>query len=181
MPVVALHGPDAAALQRDAARIAVEHLLDLGHASIGHLAGPPDWVEARARAEGFDAELAARGLGSAGTWRGDWSAASGFAATDGVARSIREGGPTAMFVANDQMALGLISGLVGAGLSVPGDLSVVGVDDNPDAAFYRPALTTVRLDVAGEAARCIADVLGLPAPAAPGAPVLVARASSAAR
>lgn len=180
VPVVALHGPDAAALQRDAAGIAVEHLLELGHTGIGHLAGPRDWVEARARAEGFDDALAARGLRSAGVWRGDWSAASGSAATDEVARSIREG-TTAVFVANDQMALGLISGLVDAGLSVPGDLSVVGLDDNPDAAFYRPALTTVRLDVAGEASRCIADVLGLPSTPAPGAPVLVARASSAPR
>ena len=43
----------------------------------------------------------------------------------------------------------------------------MGFDDNPDAAYYRPALTTVRLDVAGEAARCIAEVLGLEAPALP--------------
>ena len=55
---------------------------------------------------------------------------------------------------------------------------MVGVDDNPDAAFYRPALTTVRLDIAGEAARCIADVLGVAASDAPASPVLIARASS---
>ncbi|HWM15968.1 MAG TPA: substrate-binding domain-containing protein, partial [Microbacterium sp.] len=75
-------------------------------------------------------------------------------------------GPTAVFAANDQMALGLISGLSDAGVAVPGDVSIVGVDDNPDAAFYRPPLTTVRLDVAGEAARCIAQVLGESQPAA---------------
>ena len=85
-----------------------------------------------------------------------------------------------MFVANDQMALGLIAGLVDARISVPGEVSVVGVDDNPDAAYYRPALTTVRLDVAGEAARCLAEVLGLAAPPAPADPVLIRRASSAA-
>ena len=181
VPVVALHGPDAVDLQRDAASIAVEHLTGLGHTRIAHLAGPADWIEAVARAEGFDQALAARGLASAGLWRGDWSAESGFAVTGGVARGIRDDGTTAVFVANDQMALGLMAGLVGAGVAVPGDVSVVGVDDNPDAAFYRPALTTVRLDVAGEAARCIADVLGLPAPAAPAAPALVARASSAPR
>jgi DNA-binding LacI/PurR family transcriptional regulator len=86
----------------------------------------------------------------------------------------------AVFVANDQMALGLIAGLVEAGIGVPDEISVVGVDDNPDAAYYRPALTTVRLDIAGEAARCIAEVLGLAAPGAPADPVLVRRASSAA-
>ena len=181
VPVVALHGPDATTLQRDAARIAVDHLAEIGHTRISHLAGPLDWIEALARAEGFAAALAARGLTSAGVARGDWSAASGLAAAAGIGRDIRAGdGPTAVFVANDQMALGLMAGLVDAGMSVPGDVSVVGVDDNPDAAFYRPALTTVRLDVAGEAARCIADVLGLPPPVAPAAPTLVPRASSAA-
>lgn len=180
LPVVALHGPDAAALQREAAAIAVGHLLDLGHTRIAHLAGPDDWVEAVARAEGFDAALAAHRLDSAGVWRGDWSAASGLAVADPIARSVRAGaGPTAVFAANDQMALGLIAGLVDAGLSVPADVSVVGVDDNPDAAYYRPALTTLRLDIAGEAARCIADLLSSDPPADPLPPVLVARASSA--
>ena len=78
------------------------------------------------------------------------------------------------------MALGLIAGLRAAGVDVPGDVSVAGFDDNPDAAYYRPALTTVRLDIAGEARRCVAEVLGLEASAAPVAePVLVVRASTA--
>jgi DNA-binding LacI/PurR family transcriptional regulator len=182
LPVTSMHSIDGPALQREAAVIAVAHLADLGHRSIAHLAGPVDWLEAIARAEGFDAALAERGLGSAGMWRGDWSAASGFAAAGEIARAVRAGaGPTAVFVANDQMALGLIAGLGDAGLTVPGEMSVVGVDDNPDAAYYRPALTTVRLDIAGEAARCIADVLGLEIPAAPAAPVLVRRASAGPR
>ena len=181
LPVTALHSTDAYALQRDAAAIAVAHLAEAGHRRIAHLAGPEDWLEAVARAEGFDAALAERRLSSAGLWRGDWSAASGFAAADDIASALRTGdGLTAVFVANDQMALGLIAGLVDAGIAVPGQVSVVGVDDNPDAAYYRPALTTVRLDVAGEAARCIAEVLGLEAPGAPADPVLIRRASSAA-
>jgi DNA-binding LacI/PurR family transcriptional regulator len=85
-----------------------------------------------------------------------------------------------VFAANDQMALGLIAGLAEQGIGVPDEISVVGVDDNPDAAYYRPALTTVRLDIAGEAARCIAAVLGMAPAAPPEPPVLVARASSAA-
>ena len=169
-------------VQRDAAAIAVDHLLGIGHTRIAHLAGPEDWLEALARAQGFDAALEARRLRPAGVWRGDWTAASGLAAAGEIARIVREGdGPTAVFVANDQMALGLIAGLVDCGLSVPVDVSVVGFDDNPDAAYYRPALTTVRLDIAGEATRCIAELLGSEAPKAPAAPVLVARASSAPR
>jgi len=89
-------------------------------------------------------------------------------------------GPTALFVANDQMALGLLAGLDDAGVAVPADVSIVGLDDNPDAAYYRPALTTVRLDIAGEAGRCIAAVLGEAAPDAPHMPELIERASSAA-
>ncbi|MFB9646654.1 LacI family DNA-binding transcriptional regulator [Microbacterium terregens] len=182
VPVVALHGPDASELQRDAARIAVDHLVEAGHARIAHLAGPEEWLEAQARAEGFDAAMNAHGLASAGVWRGDWSAASGMRAATEIAAAIRAGeGPTAVFAGNDQMALGLIAGVVDAGLSVPDDVSIVGVDDNPDAAFYRPPLTTVRLDVAGEAARCIAHVLAEPQAAASiaiAAPELIVRRSA---
>ena len=77
------------------------------------------------------------------------------------------------------MALGLIAGLRAAGVDVPRELSVTGFDDNPDAAFYSPPLTTVRLDLAGEARRCIAEVLGHPASAVPDPPRLVVRASTA--
>ena len=76
------------------------------------------------------------------------------------------------------MALGLIAGLREAGVDVPGDVSIVGFDDNPDAAYYRPALTTVGLDLAGEARRAVAAVLGAP-PSVVGAPRLVVRASTA--
>ena len=99
-----------------------------------------------------------------------------------VAKAIRAAhGPTAVVVANDQMALGLIAGLRDKGLEVPRDVSIAGFDDNPDAAFYRPALTTVHLDLTGEARRCIAAVLRLAEPARPAAPELVVRASTAAR
>ncbi|HEX5728084.1 LacI family DNA-binding transcriptional regulator [Microbacterium sp.] len=183
VPVVALHGPGAAELQRDAARIAVAHLVGEGHSRIAHLAGPEDWIEAVARAEGFASAASEQGLRTAGLWRGDWTAASGLAAAAEIAAAVRRAhGPTAVFVANDQMALGLIAGLADAGLSVPDDVSVVGVDDNPDAAYYRPALTTVRLDVAGEAARCIAEVVGADADAESAVPIavpdLVIRAST---
>jgi len=88
LPVTALHSTDAYALQRDAAAIAVAHLAESGHRRIAQLAGPEDWLEAVARAEGFDAALAERRLSSAGLWRGDWSAASGFAAADDIAQGM---------------------------------------------------------------------------------------------
>lgn len=182
VPLAALHGGAGAEAQRAGAALAAGHLADLGHRRIARLSGPEDWIEATAREEGFDAVIASRRLLAGPRWEGDWSAASGAAVSGEVVRAAREsGGPTAVVVANDQMALGLVAGLRAAGLDVPGDLSVTGFDDNPDAAYYRPALTTVRLDVAGEARRCVAEVLGRPAdlPAAP--PVLVARDSTRAR
>ena len=63
--------------------------------------------------------------------------------------------PTAVFAANDQMALGLLSAFGAAGVDVPGDVSVAGFDDLPDAEFFQPGLTTVRQDFAALAARCV--------------------------
>jgi DNA-binding LacI/PurR family transcriptional regulator len=112
---------------------------------------------------------------------GDWTAAAGAALAPHVAAAVRGAdGPTAIAVANDQMALGLIAGLAEQGLSVPRDVSITGFDDNPDAAYYRPALTTVRLDITGEARRCIATAMGDEAADLPGAPELVVRDSTAA-
>ncbi|MFI8593296.1 LacI family DNA-binding transcriptional regulator [Microbacterium sp. NPDC078428] len=176
--IVALHG-DAAA-HRQGAALAVAHLAELGHERIALLAGPDDWTEAVARERGFDDGLAARGLVRAGRWRGDWTASAGAAAADEIAGLLgAPGAPTAVFASNDQMALGLVAGLRRAGVDVPRQLSVVGFDDNPDAAFYTPALTTVRLDVEAEARRCIAALLGSAdaEASAPAAPVLVVRES----
>jgi DNA-binding LacI/PurR family transcriptional regulator len=78
-------------------------------------------------------------------WAGDWSARSGFDAGVSLAR---DPDVTAVFVANDQMALGLISALRAGGRRVPEDISVVGFDDIPEAPYFDPALTTVRQDFA---------------------------------
>ena len=181
VPVVALHGGAGAQRQVEGAALPVRHLIDLGHRRIARLAGPTDWLEAVARDRGAAAELAASGLEAGPTWEGDWTAECAAALSPAIAAAVRApGGPTAVVAANDQMALGLIAGLRSAGVDVPGDVSIAGFDDNPDAAYYRPALTTVRVDIAGEARRCVAEVLGLEASAAPAAePVLVVRASTA--
>jgi DNA-binding LacI/PurR family transcriptional regulator len=181
MPVTALHTGPGAEKQSAGAALAVAHLAQLGHRRLARIGGPADWREEDARAAGFARAVSELGLMSGPSWTGDWSAASGAAVAGEVADALGAvGGPTAVVVANDQMALGLMAGLAAVGLELPRDASVVGFDDTPDAAFYRPALTTIRLDLAGEARRCVAEVLGLPAPAPAADAQLVVRASSTA-
>ncbi|WP_345800108.1 LacI family DNA-binding transcriptional regulator [Microbacterium sp. AZCO] len=128
--------------QAGGAKLAVEHLLALGHRSILHLAGPLDGAvgaarEAAARRAVEDAGASLR------TVLGDWSSASGFEV--GADRA-RVGDATAIFAGNDEMALGVIHGLSTRGLEVPRDVSVVGFDDMPGSAHFMPPLTTVRQD-----------------------------------
>ncbi|MFC8680144.1 LacI family DNA-binding transcriptional regulator [Microbacterium ureisolvens] len=177
--ITALHTDAGAARQESGAALAVSHLVALGHRRIGRVAGPEEWLEALSRDTGTLRALAEAGLEPGPSWRGDWTAAAGAALAPEIAAAVRApGGPTAVAAANDQMALGLIAGLREAGLDVPGDVSIVGFDDNPDAAYYRPALTTVGLDLAGEARRAVAEVLG-EASSAAAEPRLVVRASTA--
>jgi DNA-binding LacI/PurR family transcriptional regulator len=138
------------------ARRATRHLIDLGHTRFQHLAGPLDWIEAEARIAGFHAELKAAGLPPVEPLVGDWTPESGYLAGQRIAR---QGGATAVFSANDQMALGLLHALRDAGLDVPGDVSVVGFDDIPEAAHFWPPLTTVRQDFDEFGRRCIALLL----------------------
>ena len=135
--------------QETGARLATRHLLDLGHRTVHHVTGPADSQEARARIEGWRAELRAAGAPVPGLLNGDWTPPSGYAAGKLLAARVRGGdGVTAVFLANDQMALGLLAALHEEGLSVPGDVSVVGFDDLPEAPYFTPPLTTVRQDFA---------------------------------
>ena len=183
--VGALPSAEGARAQAAGAGLAVGHLVELGHTRIARVGGPGDWLEEVARRRGFADALASAGLSApvseaAGSWSGDWSAASGAALAPEIAAAVRaDGGPTALAVANDQMALGLISGLATEGIRVPDDLSIVGFDDNTDAEFYRPALTTVRIDVDGDARCSVADVLGLEATGDIAQSTLVVRGSTA--
>ncbi|MFC8662227.1 LacI family DNA-binding transcriptional regulator [Streptomyces sp. NPDC057199] len=123
------------------AQAAVEHLLDLGHPTVYHLAGPQRWYAAKDRLEGWRAALATHGRDEPPVVEGDWSAASGYAAGRKLAADHEV---TAVFAANDDMAIGLIRALTEAGRRVPEDVSVVGFDDIPVAAYVTPPLTTVR-------------------------------------
>jgi DNA-binding LacI/PurR family transcriptional regulator len=134
----------AAVDQRAGAMAAVMHLIELGHRSIVHLSGPLDWYDARAREQGWRDALADAGLTIAPPVVGDWTSDYGYT----FGKTYDLGDATAVFAANDQMALGLVHGLAERGLKVPGDISVVGFDDLPDARHFLPPLTTVRQDFA---------------------------------
>ncbi|MET0734267.1 MAG: LacI family DNA-binding transcriptional regulator [Microbacterium sp.] len=124
------------------ARSAVRHLAELGHTRILHLAGPTRAPDALERIRGWRDELADRRLVIADPAYGDWSAASGYRV--GLELQVEPG--SAIFVANDHMAIGLLSALRERGLRVPEDVSVIGFDDVPEAGYLYPPLTTVRQD-----------------------------------
>ncbi len=120
----------------------MEHLLELGHRRILHLAGPLDTADAQHRELAWRESIQAAKAPIADVMLGDWSADFGFEV--GARRDL--GSATAVFSANDQMALGLIHGLWTRGIRVPDDISVVGFDDLPESAHFIPPLTTVRQD-----------------------------------
>lgn len=122
--------------------LATQHLIDLGHRRLALLAGPADWAEAGARRRGFETALANAGLAPVAVAEGDWSAESGYAAY----QRLHGADFTALFCANDQMALGAVHAASDRGISVPKRLSVVGFDDIPEASHFLPPLTTVRQD-----------------------------------
>jgi len=126
------------------ARGAVRHLVELGHTRILHLAGPTQAPDALERVRGWKDELAAHRLIATEPVYGDWSPDSGYALVSEM--DIEPG--SALFVSNDLMALGAFTALREKGLDVPGDVSVVGFDDVPEAGFFYPPLTTVRQDFA---------------------------------
>jgi DNA-binding LacI/PurR family transcriptional regulator len=138
--------------QRYGARLAVRHLVQLGHRTIVHLAGPDDWFDARSRRLGWQQELRAHKLPVPAALKGDWSAESGYRLGQEL---LSTGLPDAVFAANDQMALGLLRAMNQADVVVPHDLSVVGFDDMPGAAFFDPPLTTVAQEFGALGRACI--------------------------
>lgn len=128
----------------DGARLGVEHLVQYGHQRIALLSGPHTSVSARLRRSGWHKYLAHYQLQPVVELEGDWSAMSGFQQT---MHMLNNGNlPTAMLVANDQMALGAMRAISEFGLRVAVDISVIGYDDTEDSACYIPPLTTIRQD-----------------------------------
>ena len=196
--------------QFEGARLATRHLIELGHRDILHLTGAAGSVDASERERGWRHELVAARLAVPDPIMGDWTPAAGYAAGRALVSSgkLRRGstsgstggsagdavdidididmdiGATAIFCSNDQMAIGLLHALSDSGVSVPGDVSVVGFDDIPESAHFAPPLTTVRQDfpeLGERMMRAVVEVLAGGHPPVPdvAAPHLVARASTA--
>ena len=122
-------------------RLATEHLLALGHRTVHHIAGPQAWVSSRLRQQGWTSALREHGAEIPEAVTGDWTPRSGFEA---MTQLLTTTTPTAVFVANDQMAIGAMSAIARQGLTVPGDISIVGFDDIDVTEFLPTPLTTLR-------------------------------------
>ena len=163
------------------AALATRYLLDLGHRTVHHVAGPATWLDAQERLSGWRRALREARAPEPEVTAGDWSSASGYRIGHQLAA---DPDVTAVFCGNDHMALGLLRALAEEGRRVPGDISVVGFDDIPESAYFLPPLTTVRQDF-GELGRralgLLVDMISGRQP--PGSclripPHLVARASA---
>ncbi len=162
MPAVLLHGGDDPGLpsvsvdQELGARLATEHLIAQGHRTVWHVAGPDEWTESGRRTAGWRGALTAAGIDVPDPLVGDWSARSGY---DAGLRLCTEESVSAVFVANDHMALGVLRACAESGRRVPDDVCVVGFDDIPEAAFLTPSLSSVRQDFAEVGRRSVALML----------------------
>ncbi|THF77081.1 LacI family DNA-binding transcriptional regulator [Cohnella fermenti] len=163
---------------------ATRHLIGLGHTSIAHIGGTGSFLSSRERERGFLFAMEEAGLAPHSVERGEFEISSGYR----IAKRWIESGtlPSAVFAADDYIALGVLDACKNEGIRVPRDLSIVGFDDQHLAAEFRPALTTVR-QPAGEIAAAAVDLLlGIMAePAKPGTvvqiePKLIVRESTAA-
>jgi len=135
---------------------AVEHLVSLGHRRIAFVGGPPTLASAKTRREAFLRALKSRGLKSSASYMktGDHQVGGGQAA---MAQLLKlDAPPTAVIASNDLTAIGVIGAIHAAGLSVPGDISVVGFDDIELSSFLYPPLSTVRVPRAEIASRAFA-------------------------
>jgi DNA-binding LacI/PurR family transcriptional regulator len=137
---------------------ATRYLLGLGHQTVHHLSGPASWLDAQARLDGWRAALAETGAPEPPLLSGDWSSASGYELGHQIAA---DGSVTAVFCANDHMALGLLRALSEQGRRVPEDVSVIGFDDIPESAYFLPPLTTVRQDFGELGRRALDTLVGL--------------------
>jgi len=141
---------------------ATRHLLDLGHTNIALVTGPMEEDCSQDRTEGYRRALREAGIDFDKTMvvEGDWSATSG---QDALLSFIEQGRiPTAVFAQNDRMAMGVMSAAREAGIKVPTQLAVIGVDDMPLSSYFDPPLTTMRQDIpriGQEATRMLLDMI----------------------
>jgi DNA-binding LacI/PurR family transcriptional regulator len=138
------HGVPVVAIdQVRGAQLATRHLLDLGHPTVHHVTGPPGSLESRLRIAGWRDALQEAGAPEPALMIGDWGPRSGYHVGRRLARDPEV---SAVFVANDQMALGVLRAMHEAGRQIPDEVSIVGFDDIPEAPYFTPSLTTVHQD-----------------------------------
>lgn len=125
------------------ATAATNHLIDLGHSQIVHVSGPKLWFESNARISGYSSAMLNASL-VPNIIDGDWSIDTGYRI--GMELNIDQPLTTAIFAANDYLAIGLLHAFRLRGVSVPGRISIVGFDDLPETPYLSPPLTTVRQD-----------------------------------
>ncbi|GAD14375.1 transcriptional regulator [Geobacillus kaustophilus GBlys] len=141
-----LEGADIPTVSIDnisSARKATEHLIRLGHCRIAHLSGPMNIILSRDRLRGYQQALAQHELeaDAALVQEGDFTYESGYNLT--LKLLALEKPPTAIFAANDEMAIGAIKAVRHRGGRVPDDVAVVGFDDIQMASIFEPSLTTI--------------------------------------
>jgi DNA-binding LacI/PurR family transcriptional regulator len=129
------------------ASLATEHLIGLGHQRIAYINGPENWHTCRARFSGYRDTLSSHHLSfdPSLVQPGDWETESGYAAAKNLLKLVEP--PTAIFAANDAMALGAIYAIQDSGLRVPEDVAVVGYDNRNFTKIVRPRITTVSMPV----------------------------------
>lgn len=143
-PVDSLPNAVVATIDQEAGtRELIHHLVSLGHVDIAHVGGPPRAYEARIRENVWRTMLSERGLRLRDLSVRGWSAEVGYQEGRAMAKGDL---PTAVFCANDEIALGMYRAFAESGIRIPEDVSVAGFDDLPQARYYRPALTTVAQD-----------------------------------
>lgn len=164
LPLVLMNGRAARASHaainidnRGGAETMVRHLYATGHRRIALIGGPEGNFDAEERLRGCRAALRALKLEAAATLEGDFTEEAGRAAARKLLRAKRM--PDAIFALNDMMAVGCMAALEDAGVAVPAHTSVAGFDDVPIAAYVRPGLTTMRVDIAGLGRQAVAQLL----------------------
>jgi LacI family transcriptional regulator len=137
--------PSVVVDQYAGSQMATQHLIDLGHRQIAEISGPLHWHEAFMRHDSFLATMNANDISPAAVVEAaSWMPPSGYEAAQQL---LNQGEPfSALVVGNDYLALGALLALGERGLRVPDDISIVGFDDTPEAAFFLPPLTTIRQD-----------------------------------
>lgn len=165
VPVLVLEDQDpgehdwliAASDTRGGTAAMTRHLLEAGHRTVHHVAGPEGWGTSETRLEGWRTALGEAGRPVPQVLRGDWSAASGYAAGRELAT---DPDVTAVLCANDEMAVGLLRAFQETGREAPDDVAVAGMDDAPMSAYLHVPLSTVRVDFIALAEAAVQLLLG---------------------